>query len=199
MKWSATKFDREQLLAFIQAIDRNLPEETSVVLVGGSAAIIGYGSPVRTSDVDVFVGLTDGFVEAGLEAQKETGLAIGIEQSALTDIPYNYEDRVRAVKIPRLKRLTVIVPDKYDLVLSKTIRGYPHDLEAIEGIHKQHPLVLKTLVERFETELVGIVNSNPRILRQNVVAVVAALFGVSEARKLAESWGLPTPSTKSKK
>lgn len=198
MKWSATKFDRTQLLAFIRAIDRNLPEETSVVLVGGSAAIIGYGSPVRTSDVDVFVGLTSEFLEAGREAQKETGLAIGIEQSALTDIPYNYEDRVRTVKIPRLAKLTIIVPDKYDLVLSKTIRGYPHDLDAIEGIHKKHPLVLKTLIERFETELVNIANANPRVLRQNVAAVVAALFGETAARKVAESWGIPVP-TKAKK
>ncbi|GEM_PF-920332 len=196
MNWSLTKFDRAQLLTFLRAIDRHLPNPTSVVVVGGAAAIIGYRSTVRTSDVDVFAGLTDEFIEAGRQAQEETGLAIAIEKAAVAEIPYNYEDRVRAVKITRLAKLTVIVPDRYDLVLSKAIRCWEHDLDAIEAIHRRQPLVLRTLVQRFESELMKIALAAPARNCLNVVIVVGRLFGAAEARSLARRWGVPTPTKK---
>jgi hypothetical protein len=191
-----TKFDRAQLLTFLRSVDRHLPSPTSVVVVGGAAAIIGYRSTVRTSDVDVFVGLTDEFIEAGRQAQEETGLAIAIEKAAIAEIPYNYEDRVRAVKIPRLAKLTVIVPDRYDLALSKAIRCWEHDLDAIEAIHRRQPLVLRTLVQRFESELMNIALAAPARNCLNVVIVVGRLFGAAEARSLAQHWGVPTPTKK---
>jgi hypothetical protein len=113
-------------------------------------------------------------------------------------MPQNYEDRMRRVKIPHTTMLNVFVPDKYDLSLSKTLRGNFHDVEAIEGIHAHHPLVLKTLLDRFETEVMRYLNSDPRDIQQNMIMVVAALFGMAEARKLALLWGFPTPTGKLK-
>jgi hypothetical protein len=40
---------------------------------------------------------------------------------------------VKAIRGLRLTKLTLIIPDKYDLALSKAVRGYPHDLEAIQA------------------------------------------------------------------
>ena len=94
----------------------------------------------------------------------------------MAELPYNYEDRVRKVRGLDLERLTVLVPDKYDLALSKALRGYPHDIDAIEGMHRKHRLSQKTLVDRFETELAKIATADERIIRLNVAMVVARLF-----------------------
>lgn len=51
--------------------------------------------------------------------------------------------------LPRLARLVVRVPEKHDLVLMKTVRGYEHDLQAAEEIHANSPLDLEILVSRF--------------------------------------------------
>jgi len=37
-------------------------------------------------------------------------------------------------------RLKVMVPEKHDLVLTKAMRRYEHDLQAIEEIHAHSPL-----------------------------------------------------------
>jgi len=56
VSWSPdqAEFDRSQLVTFLRAVDRNLPEPLTAIVIGGSAAILGYGSHVRTSDVDLF-------------------------------------------------------------------------------------------------------------------------------------------------
>ena len=44
----------------------------------------------------------------------------------MADLPYEAEDRFRTVALG-LAKLEVMVPDRYDLALSKTVRGYAHD------------------------------------------------------------------------
>ena len=73
------------------------------------------------------------------------------------------------------------VPDKYDLVLSKAIRAYPHDLEAIRSIHEHHRLSEKTLARRFETEIWKLATTNPRTFALNMVAVMRVLYGEARA------------------
>ena len=48
----------------------------------------------------------------------------------------------------RLKRLTVVVPERHELVLMKTLRSYQHDVEVIEQIHRRQPLVFEVLRSR---------------------------------------------------
>ena len=199
MSWSPdqAEFDRSQLVTFLRAVDGNLPEPLTAIVIGGSAAILGYGSHVRTSDVDLFemsVADVETFARAGEAAQLETGLLIGVELAAIAEIPDSYRDRVREARISGLKRLTVAVPNKYDLALSKCLRCWPHDVEGIVGIHLRHPLTISTFVDRFETELRPIATMDQRILSMNVVMMAAALWGLEEAGKLALRWGVTPPT-----
>lgn len=163
MSWAPNQdeFDQAQLVTFLRAVDRNFADPLTVVAIGGSAAMLGYGSSVRTSDIDVFETSGKDFerlAEASVIAREETGLLVGVERVVLADIPDSYCDRLREVKISRLANLTFAVPDKYDLALSKAVRCWPHDVEAVTGIHDRYPLALATLVERFEKELLPIAN-----------------------------------------
>jgi hypothetical protein len=59
------------------------------------------------------------------------------------------------IRALRLKRLTVVVPERHDLVLMKTLRGYQHDVEVIEQIHQRQPLVFEVLRSRWKSGAIG--------------------------------------------
>jgi hypothetical protein len=79
-----------------------------------------------------------------------------------------------------LERLAVVVPERHDLVLMKTLRGYQHDVEVIEQIHRRQPLVFEVLRSRWRTEMRHAV-ADPRRVNLNFVAVVDHLFGRERA------------------
>jgi hypothetical protein len=88
----------------------------------------------------------------------------------------------------------VEVPDRYDLALSKTIRGYKNDLETIGEMYARRPFAMKKLVERFESELDGMAAIDKQKLRLNVALLVATLFGKKAGTKVAERWGVVPPN-----
>jgi hypothetical protein len=133
--------------------------------------------------------------EAAARARQETGLAVAIGSGAVADLPYNYETRLKPIRGLTLRKLTILVPDKYDLALSKTVRTYPHDIDAIESIHESHSLALRTLVHRFESELLNHAVADKRKRALNMAMVIARIHGFEEGRKLAERWGVPVPAT----
>jgi Nucleotidyltransferase of unknown function (DUF6036) len=189
-----TRFDRAQLVAFIRALDRHLRKKVRIVVIGGAAASVGYDSDTRTADIDIFTilrGSTESLAEAAELAREETGLGVGVGAATVADLPYNYEARLRPIRGLNLKNLTIVIPEKYDLALSKAMRGYEHDIVAVRGMHERHRLSERTLVARFETELMKEAVADPRKVALNVVPVVERLYGFTAARKLAERWGVP--------
>jgi len=188
-----TRFDRRQLVAFVRAVDRHLARPVAVVVIGGAAAAVAYHAGTKTADIDVWQGLSNDLLEAAARARQETGLAIGIGSAAVADLPLNYEARLRPARGLRLDKLTMIFPDKYDLALAKTVRGYQHDLDAIAGMHRRHRIARRTLVDRFEAEMSAAI-TDPRKLRLNMAMLAARLYGFEEGRRLAQRWGVPVPA-----
>jgi hypothetical protein len=68
-----------------------------------------------------------------------------------------------------------LVPERHDLALMKIVRGYEHDLEAIEAIHRRFPLELETLLNRYEEEM-GAVVISPLRLKGNFLTMIERLF-----------------------
>jgi hypothetical protein len=67
--------------------------------------------------------------------------------------------------------------------MMKLSRGYEHDLQALEDIHRLQPFDLGTLVERFrETEVIG----PRRRFALTFLDLVARLFGSEAAENLHE-------------
>ncbi len=179
----------------MRAVGRHLTRPTTVVVIGGAAAAIEYQSNTKTADIALLAGMSKDVQHASHSARKETGLAIAIGAVTVADLPLNYEDRLRPARGLRIERLRVVFPDKYDLTLSKTVRGYQHDLDAIQGIHRRHTLSQQTLVGRFVTEMdTGrAATGDRRKICLNMAMVVARLWGVEAGRALAERWGVPVP------
>jgi hypothetical protein len=191
-----TRFDRAQLVAFIRALDRHPPEKARVVVIGGAAASVGYNSNTNTADIDVLnvlEGSMESLAEAADLARKETGLGVGLGAATVADLPYNYEPRLRPIRGLDLKNLTIIIPEKYDLALSKAMRAYEHDIVAVQGMNERHRLSQRTLVARFEKELMKEAVPDPRKIALNVVLIAERLYGFEPARRLAERWGVPVP------
>jgi hypothetical protein len=69
----------------------------------------------------------------------------------------------------------VLVPERHDLVLMKTMRCDEHDVDAIAEIHVHAPLILETLVRRFVDEMSAAIGE-PARLRGNLLVVVERLF-----------------------
>jgi len=187
-----TKFGKSDLVAFVNALDRKLGSAQSIVVIGGAAAALNYDSGTKTSDVDVMTGFSAEIAAAAVEARRATGLAVAVGPVTVADPPLNYEDRLKSARGLDFKRLIVVFPDKYDLALMKTVRGYQHDLDAIEGIHRRHRLSMKVLVDRFEAEM-GQAIADPRKLRLNMAMLVARLYGLKKGQALAERWGVVPP------
>lgn len=173
-------------------MDRNLERTATATVIGGAAAAVAWDAPTTTADIDVFGRMPTALAAAARQARRQTGLAISVAEAAVADLPWDYESRLRPGRGLRLRRLTLRFPDKYDLALSKLVRGDQHDLDAIEAIHRRHPLARATLVRRLEDEMSHAIGE-PRRLHMNVVMAVARLHGEAEGRRLALRWDLPVP------
>jgi hypothetical protein len=164
---------------FVRAVDAALAEPASLLVIGGAAAVLGYGATRPTEDIDTFHELQAPILEAIETAREATKLQIPVSFAAVADAPYNFEDRLVPLDLG-LARLTVVVPERHDLALMKLIRGYQHDVEVIEQIHRLQPLSLDVLRSRFVDEM-GHVVADPRRLRLNFYEVVERLYGREQA------------------
>ena len=68
--------------------------------------------------------------------------------------------------MPRLARLTVLVPERHDLALMKTVRGDQADFAKLRAIHERKRFDLSMLLDRYQQEMSHVV-IDPRRLRGN--------------------------------
>ncbi len=142
-----------------------------MVVIGGAAVSLGYVTTHATSDIDLWTDPGPGFWSAVARCRRD-GEAIPIAIVTIASPPYDFEDRLRFVDLPGLERLTIQVPERHDLAMPKIARAEAHDLDAIEDIHRQDPLVLEVLLERYAETLTQITVPEGRF-RLNLLALVA--------------------------
>lgn len=165
---------RADIERFLRAVDQALKRPATVVVIGGAAAALKYRIDDPTTDIDTFNAVGAELNRAIVAARNATGLAMPFEQSGVADGPYNFEDRLLRA-MPRLARLTVLVPERHDLALMKTMRGDQADFAKLQAIHERKPFDLAVLLRRYEQEM-GHVVIDPRRLRGNFLALVESLF-----------------------
>lgn len=183
-------YGADEIRVFLQAVDRYLTRRVRIEIIGGSAAALAHGAKSTTTDVDTFNALNKELLEAVARAREETGFDIPVSQSTVADVPYNYEDRLER-QLPELEYLEVWVLEKHDLVLSKTVRCYEHDLQQILEIHQNAALSFDVLVGRFESEMTNVIGDLARI-RSNFFIMIDTVFGElqrASAEKRLKSWG----------
>jgi hypothetical protein len=170
---------------FLQAVDAALEEPARLLVIGGAAAALHYGAKRHTADIDTLQPISPSLERAIAVARRQTKLDIPVSYAAIADAPYDFEDRLQSVRELGLTKLDLYVPERHDLALMKTIRGYEHDLEVIAEMHRKNPLDLETLKTRFAGEMSHVV-SDPRKLRLNFVLVVDRLYGADAASRVRD-------------
>ncbi len=106
-----------------------------------------------------------------------------MQKAAIAEPPYNFEERLLLLPMEGLKHLTVFIPEPHDLALMKTARGEALDFDAIEDVHREQPLDLQTLIERYH-ETKDVVTGPPARFRRSFLALIARLFGEDVAEEL---------------
>lgn len=183
-------YGADELRVFLQAVDRHLAGRVRVEIIGGCAAALAHGAKSTTIDLDTFNAVSKELLDAVARATEETGFDIPVSQSTVACVPYNYEDRLER-QLPELEHLEIWVLEKHDLVLSKAVRCYEHDLQQILEIHQNAALSFDVLVERFESEMTNAIGDPARIL-SNFLVLIETLFGELlrvSAEKRLKAWG----------
>jgi hypothetical protein len=188
------RYSRAELVAFLRRLDVLLAKREVLEVVGGAAAVLKYGARAPTKDIDTWNRVPKAVQDAA-DAVAAMGQGVPLAPAAVAEIPNDAELRFKTVSIG-LKKLVVRVPDRYDLALSKTVRGYDNDLQVIKEMHERKPFSLDRLVSLFETEMDGMVTKDKRAMRLNVAVLVATLFGDDEGEKVALRWGVAVPRLK---
>jgi hypothetical protein len=169
------RFTPDEIRLFLEAVDRHLVAEVTLIIIGGSAAALAYSVTTGTTDVDTFESDLAAFDGPLTLARSETGLHILFQRAAIGDMPWYYDSRLIR-ELPGLQRLRVFVPERHDLVLSKVMRCHEGDLRCIDEIHRRYPLERDVLVDRFVTEMGHAVGHPERILA-NFLVCIERLFG----------------------
>lgn len=166
------------LSELLAAIATELDRRRIPYMVIGGQAVLAFGEPRLTKDIDVTVGLdTDGLATI-LAAAERIGLRPLVEPQAFVEetmvlpcehgasgarvdfvfsqTPYEREALARTRKLT-IEGTVVRFACPEDLVIHKTIAGRPRDLEDIRGVLAKQPTLdralVRTWLERYESLL----------------------------------------------
>ncbi len=125
---------------------------------------------------------------------------MSVSPATVTVIPDRFEGRLRPARGLRLRRLKFIVPEKYDLALSKIAASMnrPHDLDAVLELHAKHRLSRRVLLARFDEEMARVSVTDERQLALAFAVAVAELYGDEAGRQVAGVYDVPAPKLKAK-
>jgi hypothetical protein len=145
-------YSAKEIDHFLSKVDSFLKKKAELILIGGTAALLAYKTSQATSDIDTWNPI-DQLKKAYELAKKETGFDIPLSQTTVADPPYNFEDRLELYNQGSYKHLVVKVPEVIDLILMKTMRGYAHDLDAVEEMVRNRNVKMESLVDRYIAEM----------------------------------------------
>jgi hypothetical protein len=177
------RFVRDEIRAFLKAVDKHAPQGITLVIIGGAAATLSFGAEGGTIDIDTAtnVGALDTACEA---AKKETGLAIPFGRASYFDAPYEYKSRLQRVVLRDIRKLKVLVPEKHDWALMKIVRFEDKDVKHLKSAAESVGFDKKILEERFLSEMTHV---KPRArLIIHFLAMLEELYGEAEAARMQE-------------
>jgi Nucleotidyltransferase of unknown function (DUF6036) len=149
--------DVPKLKAAFEALDARLSSDVTLVVGGGSAMMLGYGLPVRTTDVDAYP--ISGRLDEIAGLVQEVGREVGLSQDWLNPyfetfahvLPSDYGARLKEVFAG--KRLRVMVLGVEDLLIMKCFAGREKDVGHARALLRRKPDL--GIVERRIEELLA--------------------------------------------
>jgi len=175
-------FGNREFRTFLKAVDRQLSRPFRLDIIGEAAAVLSFRAESGTTDIDVEndVGPLKGVFEA---AREKTGLDIPVGTVGIHDAPWSYEDRVRRVRIPGLRKLQVFVPEKHDWALMKIVRLLGKDIEDIREVSDKIGFNRNVFLKRFLEEMTHVIGRRADLV-YNFVTMMSELYGDGEADRM---------------
>lgn len=139
---------------FLRDVDQRLQEEITLHCLGGFVLRVMYDIPRHTGDLDYLEAIPSSSTElldevAGENSALAKRHGLWIHFAGPTDMPDDYEDRLTDIT-DGLKYLKLLVPDIYDLLLSKLPRNGPKDRDDVKYVIQREGLSFDKLRERFK-------------------------------------------------
>ncbi len=171
---------------FLGDLDALLDEPFVLHCIGGFAAVAGYGLRRSTNDLD-YRSLVPNNRMNDLSQSAGPGSALArkhnvhVQYTGVVDIPESYAERLTELFPGRFKNLRLLVPDPYDLVLSKLSRNAGRDREDVEFLARTQHLDPAILRERYTQELRPILIGNVKWHDQTLEFWIGAYFATQES------------------
>lgn len=188
------RYTAKEIEMFLKTMDSFLLKEVEIIIIGGTAAALAYNVTKATQDIDTWNSTKD-LTEAYEMAKEKTSLDIPLGQVPVGDAPYNFEDRLIAYRPKSFNKLRILFPEIIDLILMKTLRGYEHDLEAIEEMIKNKKVAVDGLIKRYVEELVSAIGDKKKI-DLNFLAVVERCYDAKALKSAVAKIGHPIRSNR---
>ncbi len=137
-------------------LDSKLTEPLALHCIGGFVLTFFYGLGRSTADIDYYTA-----VPANLNLDEVAGegsalagkFKVKLHRVAVSNLPEDYETRLKEMVPGQFKSLKLLVPDPYDFILSKLERNSSKDRDDAEHQFKTQKLNSQRLQERYEEEL----------------------------------------------
>jgi len=139
---------------------------------------LGYCPAHTAPDIEIWSSTDNVIWTAAERASEKIPRPIRVRQALAGEPRYGFEDRVWPARIKGLRFLTVLVPEAHDQMLLKAARAEP--LDSIADLHRDYPLSLPTLVERYH-EMKRQVSGPRSRFKASFLEVVGKLFGKAKA------------------
>jgi hypothetical protein len=132
---------RDHWVEFLEELDNLLDEPFELRCIGGFAAVAGYGLAPSTNDLDCCSVIPHSRVNdldrlAGPSSILARKHKVHLHYAAVASIPESYDERLTEILTGRFYNIRLLIPDPYDLVLSKLTRNVARDREDVEYLAK---------------------------------------------------------------
>lgn len=172
----------------LREIDRRLNAEglkkkVDLFVLGGTAAVIAYGSPRGTMDIDGYLenekvrNLFEAWAGKGKELAQKFGIYFQSANMSLMLIEDPaWRERAKEILKGKLKNIRVMAIAREDLILSKLSRYNDRDREDIRFLLEKHRVNLKKLIKYYKSARQYYVGER-RTLDQTLNIVLEEHFG----------------------
>jgi len=143
---------------FLHEVDAALVEPITLHCIGGFVVCVRYGLERPTNDIDYFsIEPIDSDAALMEVAGEGTALArrfgLYFQHVPIITLPESYADRLTEIFPHAFRNLHLMVPDPYDLALSKLERNIQRDRDDVAFLALAVPLQGRVLKDRYEQEL----------------------------------------------
>ncbi len=166
--------------SFLSEIDDLAGQDIELHCIGGFAVSVRYGLSRPTGDIDIVEvkppGAKPWLVQsAGFGSALHKAHKVYLQIVTVASIPEDYESRLTEIFPRGFRHLRLLVPDPYDLALSKLTRNLDIDMEDVKHLASACTLDVNELERRYHTELrpiaIGPVDRHDRTLRLWIDAI----------------------------